>query len=171
MLFYSIPRVESYSKGMKLFDLMPGGYSFEYATQLLVNLGETGRDLYLFTQLPLDFLYPGLFAISCTLLLSWLILKNRNPDSTLFYGCYIPVLAGLFDYLENIFIAFFLIRFPQISALQVEIASTMTLLKSLFTTLFFVFLLFSIAIHFTNKPIPQNGNLNTAMNKRDEDET
>ena len=64
MLSYAIPNVEKYANGMKLFDLSPGGYSYEYARELLSNLGDSGRDLYLYNQLPLDFLYPGLFAIS-----------------------------------------------------------------------------------------------------------
>ena len=69
MLAYTIPSVEKYAGGMKLFDLSPGGYSFDYASELLVKLGESGRELYLYNQLPLDFLYPGLFAISSSLLL------------------------------------------------------------------------------------------------------
>lgn len=72
MLFYTIPQVAKYAPGMNLFDLSPTGYSFEYANELLHTLGSDGRDLYLYKQLPLDFIYPGLFAISCSLLLSWL---------------------------------------------------------------------------------------------------
>lgn len=110
MMVYSIPQVMKYASGMNLFDLSPTGYSFEYANELLGSLGRTGRDLYLNTQLPLDFIYPGLFAISCCLLLSWLLLKTQETSSKMFYFCFIPVMAGVFDYLENICVLGFLHR-------------------------------------------------------------
>lgn len=138
MLSYTIPAVEEYSNGKKLFDLSPGGYSYEYARELLTVLGENGRDLYLYNQLPLDFLYPGLFAISCSLLLSWLLLKIKEPNSRLFYFCLIPVAAGAFDYAENILIVSMIAGFPDISPGQVQISSLVTIAKSGLTTLFFI---------------------------------
>jgi len=138
MLSYTIPSVEKYANGMKLFDLSPGGYSYEYAKELLTKLGESGRDLYLYNQLPLDFLYPGLFAISCSLLLSWLFLKIKDPSSRLFYFCFVPVAAGMFDYIENILIIGLIAGYPDISPGQVELSSLVTIAKSVLTTLFFI---------------------------------
>ena len=34
MLFHTIPGVESYAPEMKLFDLSPSGYSYDYAVEL-----------------------------------------------------------------------------------------------------------------------------------------
>ena len=68
MLLYTIPQVEQHAPGMKLFDLSPSGYSLDYALELLGALGGKGRDTYLYLQLPVDFIYPGLFAVSCCLL-------------------------------------------------------------------------------------------------------
>ncbi len=96
MLLYTIPLVESYVPGMKLFDLSPAGYTIEYSLQLLGTLGDIGRDKYLHLQLPLDFVYPGLFAVSCSLLLSWLLKKSVSTNSNAFYLCFTPVTAGLF---------------------------------------------------------------------------
>jgi hypothetical protein len=140
MLSYTIPKVEEHSDGKKLFDLLPGGYSYEYAKELLTVLGDKGRDLYLYIQLPLDFLYPGLFAISCSLLLSWLFLKITEPSSRWFYFCLIPVAAGAFDYAENILIVSMISGYPDISQGQVEIASLVMISKSALTTLFFIVL-------------------------------
>lgn len=140
MLSYTIPSIEEYSNSKKLFDLSPGGYSYEYAKELLTALGDKGRGLYLFNQLPLDFLYPGLFAISCSLLLSWLFLKIKEPNSRLFYFCLIPVAAGAFDYAENLLIVSMIIGYPDISQGQVEIASLLTIVKSVLTTLFLIVL-------------------------------
>ncbi|MCP4188605.1 MAG: hypothetical protein GY763_13460 [Gammaproteobacteria bacterium] len=146
MLLYTIPQVTKHTSGMKIFDLSPTGYSFAYATELLQALGESGRDLYLYRQLPVDFIYPGLFAISCCLLLFWLFAKSVNASSSIFYFCLIPVAAGFFDYLENIFIVHMLISYPDVSELHVYVASTMTILKSVFTTAFFVMLLVGVVL-------------------------
>ncbi len=146
MLLYTIPQVTQHASGMKIFDLSPTGYSFAYASELRQALGESGRDLYLYRQLPVDFIYPGLFAISCCLLLFWLFAKSVNARSSIFYFCLIPVAAGFFDYLENIFIVQMLISYPDVSELYASIASIMTLLKSMFTTAFFVMLLAGVVL-------------------------
>ncbi len=151
MLFFTIPSIEQYSGGMKLFDLSPGGYSYEYANELLTKLGEEGRDLYLYNQLPLDFLYPGLFAISCSLLLSWIFLKIFSSNSKIFYCCLIPVAAGVFDYIENIFIIFFISSYPDISHESVEISSMVTIVKSATTTVFFVVLILAGITYFAKR--------------------
>ncbi len=141
MLLYTIPQVMKYSSGMDLFDLSPSGYSYEYANQLLRTLGPDGRDLYLNMQLPLDFIYPLLFSISCSLLLSWLFLKTQRQESRIFYFCFVPVAAGFFDYLENIWIIRMLTSFPNISYSDVSLANFMTIAKSGLTTAFFCLLI------------------------------
>ncbi|MCP4489644.1 MAG: hypothetical protein GY820_20355 [Gammaproteobacteria bacterium] len=146
MLLYTIPQVTQHASGMKLFDLLPGGYSFTYAAELLQALGDRGRNLYLYRQLPLDFIYPGLFAISCCQLLFWIFKKSVNTNSIIFYLCLIPVVAGFFDYLENIFIIQMLISYPDISELLVSIASIITVTKSIFTTAFFMMLLMGVVL-------------------------
>lgn len=151
MLLYSIPQVGHYAPEMKLFDLSPTGYSFEYAKELLHVLGVKGRDLYLYQQLPLDFIYPGLFAVSCCLLLSWLFAKSLNSDSKMFYLCFIPVAAGFFDYLENIGIVRILMSYPDIAESLVSITSFLTILKSTCTTAFFVFLLLGVVLYMKHK--------------------
>jgi hypothetical protein len=140
MLVYTIPQVEHYSAGMKLFDLSPFGYSYQYAIELLSALGSTGRATYLYRQLPLDFVYPGLFPVSFCLLQSWLFAKILRADSKMFSICLVPLTAGLFDYLENICIVFMLTSFPNVSEMLVAFASTFTIAKSTFTTACFVFL-------------------------------
>jgi hypothetical protein len=140
MMFYTIPRVLSHAPGFKLFDMLPTGYSFEYASDLLTRLGGSGRDAYLYYQLPLDFIYPGLFAISCSLLLAWLLQKSRSPDSKAYYWCLVPVAAGLFDYLENLFIVSFLLSYPDLSSTAVNISSIVTMAKSGMTSLYFLLL-------------------------------
>ena len=150
MLFYSIPRVESFAPGIALFDLSPTGYSYQHAILLLETLGETGRNVYLYQQLPIDFIYPGLFAISYSLLLVWLFTKIFAAGSRMFYLAWVPVFAGLFDYLENISIISMIRSFPGLPQELVMIASTFSILKSLFTMAFFLLLFVGIITFFVS---------------------
>ena len=75
-----------------------------------------------YRQFSLDFVYPGLFAISFCLLLSWLFARNLRADSKMFYLCLVPLFSGLFDYLENICIVFMLTSFPNVPKLLVASA-------------------------------------------------
>jgi len=146
MLLYTIPQVQQYAPGIKLFDLSPTGYSYAYAIELLGALGIEGRNLYLYQQLPMDFIYPGLFAVSCCLLLSWLFVKSLNSNSKMFYLCFVPAAAGLFDYLENIGIVRMLLSYPNVAESLVSITSYLTILKSAFTTTFFALLLLGVIL-------------------------
>lgn len=144
MLMITLPEVQQFALDNKLFDLSPGGYSYEHAVRLLSNLGETGRDVYLKQQLPLDFIYPALFAISSALLLSWVLVKRHPKESMVFILIWVPIAAGVFDYLENVQIIRMLLNFPEISHQMVRLSSTMTILKSGFTTAFFFILLYGL---------------------------
>ena len=144
MILYTIPQVKQYAPGMALFDLSPLGYSYEYAIKLLDTLGEAGRDTYLTLQLPVDFIYPALFAISSCLLIAWLFQKANVTSHRMYYLCIIPLVAGLFDYLENIQTIRMLMNYPVITEGQVALGSLFTIGKSGLTTLFFLILIVSI---------------------------
>jgi len=130
LLMVTIPAVQAQAPHLPLFDVSPGGYSLEYATTLLDGIGSVGRHTYLSRQLPLDFIYPGLFGISYTLLLVWLFGKGFAAKSPIFYLAFMPALAGFFDYLENIGIILMLRSYPHLSAATVSFASLSTVLKS-----------------------------------------
>lgn len=144
ILFYTIPAVLANAPEMQLFDMSPGGYSFTYAKDLLDALGPAGRQTYLTLQLPVDFVYPGLFAISYTLLLVWLFNKGFAKRSPIFYCALVPAVAGLFDYLENIGIIIMLRSYPQLSPVAVSLTSVSSVIKSIFTTGFYILLLIGI---------------------------
>ena len=144
MLLHTIPGVESYAPEMKIFDLSPSGYSYDYAINLLSTLGNDGREEYLNTQLPLDFIYPALFSISSFLLLAWLFSKRNDKGSRIFYFCFVPIIAGIFDYLENIQIVLMILNYPDITRAQVILSSAFTIAKSGLTSLFFLILFFAI---------------------------
>ena len=158
MLNYTLPVVKSFAQGKTLFDLSPTGYSYEYAVSLLEALGVEGRNVYLNLQLPMDFIYPGLFAISYSLLLTWIFGKGYAVDSKIFYFTVIPFFAGFFDYLENIGIIQMIKSYPNVPHELVNVSSTVTILKSVFTTIFFILLFVGIIKIIKNKRTSVNSN-------------
>jgi len=144
MLIYTLPAVDSFAQGKTLFDLSPTGYSYEYAVSLLEALGAEGRNVYLTLQLPMDFIYPGLFAISYSLLLTWIFSKGFTANSKIFYFAVIPFFGGFFDYLENFGIIRMIKSYPNVSHELVSVSSVFTILKSAFTTAFFLLLVVGI---------------------------
>ena len=141
MLMYSLPLVSSYAPELVLFDMSPMGYSYIQAIELLTSLGIEGRNAYLSVQLPLDFIYPGMFSVSYALLITWMLKQYLPKDSKLFFIAFVPFLAGGFDYLENISIIVMLDSFPDISENLVSSASAFTIVKSGATSVFFVLLI------------------------------
>lgn len=153
MLSVTIPRVQSYASDTALFDLSPMGYTHAQALTLLESLGRAGRDAYLFPQLAIDFVYPGLFAICFSLMLIWLYAKRIQPDSKWLYVAMLPVLGGLFDYVENILIIRMITSFPDVTEGLVSAASSATLLKSAFSTASFLLLIPGFALLMMNGPM------------------
>lgn len=158
MILITIPKLNSAEKNITIFDVRPAGYNYPEAIQLLTDLGEKGRNTYLWQQIPLDLIYPGLFAISNCLILAYFLNKLNLLNSKFIYLTFIPVLSGLFDYLENFCIITMLKSFPDISENLVQLASFFTVSKSALTVIYFTTLLiillsvgYSRFIHKNNK--------------------
>lgn len=141
MVAITIPKVMQFANGMKLLDMMPGGYNFDYVNELFTTLGEIGRDAYLYNQIPFDMVYPLLFALSYSLLLAFFLKKLNKLISPLFYFCYLPFIGGTADYLENIGIISLLKKFPEITPSGVKITNLFSQVKSAATSVYFVVLL------------------------------
>ena len=86
MLIITIPKTMTFSAGMKLLDMMPVGYNPEYIITLLDTLGEKGREVYLYNQIPVDMIYPFLFGISYSLLIAYFLKKINKLNSYYFYS-------------------------------------------------------------------------------------
>jgi len=131
--------------GAKPFDLRPGGYDFADATAFIAALGPDGRALYLWRQLPLDTLYPGLFALVCAGAIHWFSRPLRDPlRRWLRAVAPLAYLAALADYLENILIARMLVSFPDLPEGLVRAASTASMSKSVLTTVVMTALLIAM---------------------------
>lgn len=156
MLTTTIPKVMSFSGGMKLLDMMPTGYSIDYVNSLLSVLGDKGRNAYLFNQLPLDMVYPLLFAITYSLVLAYFLNKLKKLDSYLFYFCLLPLFSGFFDYCENIGIISILNTYPNNSDTLTQITNIFSVLKSFSTTIYFITLTGTLIVWGGSRLFPQN---------------
>jgi len=146
MLIFTIPKVMSFSDGKKLLDMLPTGYNAEYVNSLFETLGEKGRDAYLFNQIPVDMVYPFLFAISFCLVLAFFLNKINKLNGPLIYLCLLPVFGGAFDYMENIGIITMLVNYPDVSNFSISITNIFSILKSTFTTIYFIVLIICFVI-------------------------
>jgi len=146
ILLVSIPAVLTEAPDMILFDMSPLGYSMDYAVNLLHGIGEEGRRTYIYHQLPVDFIYPGLFGFTYALMLIWALGKSVKRYSRIFIVAFIPIAAGTFDYFENIGIICMLVSFPDLSPTIVSVSSFFTILKSLMTVIFYILLLYSLFV-------------------------
>lgn len=146
MLLHFIPSVLEQAPKMKLFDMSPVGYTHAYAKNLLEAIGPEGRRVYLTQQLPLDFIYPGLFAITYTLMLVWLFSKRYDRESKIYFLAMIPLLSGMFDYFENVMIILMLRSFPQLSPGLVRISSIFSIAKSVTTIAFFLLFFYGLSM-------------------------
>ena len=127
MMGYVNPQILALSGGLPILDSRLG-YTFAEANHLFTVLGEQGRQLYTTLQV-LDLIFPLGYGISMTLALTGIITRLFPEGHSMEKTILIPILAMIFDYLENITIATMIASYPNLSPLVVNIANIFTLLK------------------------------------------
>jgi uncharacterized membrane protein YccF (DUF307 family) len=164
MLIVTIPKTMAYSEGMKLPDMMPTGYDLAYINELFNALGENGREVYLFNQIPVDMIYPFLFAISYCLLMAFILNKLDKLHTGLFFFCLFPIFAGMADYLENLGTITMLNSYPEIPSVYATMTNIFTILKSTLSTVYFVALII-VLIVLGMRAIRKGKSVNESMEK------
>lgn len=108
------------------------GYSTAEAYDLLTALGEQGRSFYLTRIIPIDFPFPFTYMLFYA---GWiaLLVKNTVPNSKAKYFLIVPILAMLFDWIENIGIIAMLRNYPSLPVWAVTTSSVSGMLKTIFT--------------------------------------
>ncbi len=157
MLVVTIPHVIAFSGGMPLLDMMPMGYSHDDVVRLLEALGADGRDAYLTKQIPVDMIYPGLFAITYSLIFLY-FMKKAGSSTRWNFVTYLPLIAGACDYIENFFFISMVNSYPTISERTVSLASSFSVVKSGTTTVYFIcliILLVYLGVRFSRKIKPK----------------
>lgn len=104
-------------------DTMIFGYSLERLFAMFQNFGEEGRMIYLKFQYK-DYIYPLIYS---TLLVG--LLLRTNPPKVLRFFIFMPWVAAILDYGENLILRNQVINFPDLNANLVAIASILTLIK------------------------------------------
>lgn len=146
MLLVTIPKTMVFSNGMKLLDMMPTGYDWNYVNQLFNTLGEEGRKTYLTNQIPVDMFYPLIFGLSYYLIFAYFLKKIGKLSTSFNYLCLLPIIAGIADYLENFGIIKMLNNYPDLTKTTVNVTNTFTVLKSTSTSIFFIALIIILII-------------------------
>lgn len=147
MVLWAIPYIMGQANGQLPFDMRPFGYTLAEAKAFVGALSPEGRAFYLTTQQRLDVLYPTLLGLS---LILGLQMTLRAPMSTIF-GV-IALMATAADYFENYLVAGLLQTPPdQIDLATVNVASFLTMSKSLGHTACFLALLIGVSIRLTRK--------------------
>jgi hypothetical protein len=146
MLMITIPKIMEFSGGLKIPDMMPRGYDANHINSLFSALESEGRAYYLYRQIPLDMVYPALFAISYSLIMAFFLKKLNRLNSFLFITCLLPLIAGLADYAENLGIIMMLDSYPKISQLLISTTSVFSFIKSISTTIYFISLIMVLIV-------------------------
>jgi len=105
------------------------GYTYDKAYNMLTALGIEGRAFYQTRILPIDFPFPFSYMLFYSGFIA-LLIKHIRPSKLLGYLLFIPVLAMLSDWIENIGIISMLSNYPALPDWSVSLASTMGMLKT-----------------------------------------
>lgn len=138
----STPSMQIISPTFTPFDLQAKGYTVESFTNDLHNLGIEGRKIYT-NFMFCDIFFPAIYALTFASLIFLVFRCKKNGLKWLFI---IPLLTGLADYVENIFIAIAFSGYPSSNHLAVSFASIATQTKMLFNALLIASLLFTLAV-------------------------
>ena len=84
-------------------------------------------------------------------------------DTFYFYFCFLPLIAGATDYLENIGIIILLKRYPNIIETTVYATKTFSVIKSIITSIFFITFIV-VLIQFTFKKVKKAATIRTLNN-------
>jgi len=118
-------------------------YSTEDLYRMAETYGEQGRPSYVRSRLTFDLAFPLVFTLFLTTAITWLTAKGFPTGSPRLWrrANLVPLLGGLFDYLENGSTALVMARYPQRTAVVALLAPDFTLLKWLFVAGSFLLLL------------------------------
>jgi len=152
MTFFIIPNLQQQIGGGELLDTRFNGYNLNDVNSLMEQLGESGRSTYLYLELFGDLPFIILYAITFTILIVRLLEKNNFKSRILFLIVFLPLLAGIFDCLEDVSVIKLLLTYPVIGSKNIYFSSSITTLKGYFLT-FTIFSLFLNVIIFLLKKI------------------
>jgi hypothetical protein len=107
-------------------------YTPAKAYEMISSYGEYGRSFYRNIELTVDLIYPIIYTLFFSMLITWLFQRGFSPSSRMQRMNVVPFGAWLFDLLENIGIVSMLSIFPSTPVALAALTSVFTLIKWLF---------------------------------------
>lgn len=112
------------------------GFSPAFAHETLSQMGESGRQIYLWVESTIDIIYPILYGVFFSALMLFLFRKSGQSISTpLKYLAFLPLLGMAFDWGENIGIILLIGGFPHFTESLALYTSNMGIVKWIFDVL------------------------------------
>ncbi len=124
------PRSEMKLETVQLFDVTFWGYDGAYAKQVIGELGDEGRRIYLNWHFPLDMVFPLLYGATLYSLLAWTAPLNGLSSRAGRLIAALPILTAISDWAENILVFSTIAPEPPRTTLA-PIASVFTQVKCL----------------------------------------
>lgn len=121
-------KLEASSGGSGPIDLL-FSYTPEKAYSMIESYGDEGRALYRTFAMTGDVIYPVVYSILFSLIITWLFQRSFAASSKLQMLNVVPLGAWLFDWLENINIVTMLSLYPSKPAIVAQLASLCTTIK------------------------------------------
>lgn len=126
-------------------------YTPEKVASMIEAYGEAGRSTYRLFELTGDILYPIIYTLFFSLLLSWLLQRAFAGDSSVRLLNVVPFGAWLFDLLENLSIVIMLSMYPSTSVLIAWAATLFTIVKWVFAIATIVLIVFAFILAVKNR--------------------
>ena len=121
-------KLEASSGGAGPIDLL-FSYTPEKAYSMIESYGDEGRALYRTFAMTGDVIYPVVYSILFSLIITWLFQRGFASNSKIQMLNVVPLGAWLFDWLENINIVTMLSLYPSKPAIVAQLASLCTTIK------------------------------------------
>jgi type II secretory pathway pseudopilin PulG len=107
-------------------------YTAEDLYRMAQDYGEVGRQAYVRVRLTFDVIWPLVYCAFLVLAIGWLARRALPIGSRWQRANLVPLLAVLFDYLENLFASVVMLRYPDPTPILASLAPWMTMVKWFF---------------------------------------
>ena len=121
-------------------------YSSEDLHRMAESYGLEGRSSYIQARFTFDLIWPILYTLFLTTSISWVYARILSMDNNLRIVNLLPCLGMLFDYLENIFAALIMYRYPLPTSIIDILTPIFTMLKWLMISCSFFVLILGLLI-------------------------
>ncbi|MFC2055143.1 SH3 domain-containing protein, partial [Chloroflexota bacterium] len=122
-------------------------YSAQNLYHMAEAYGEQGRGAYVRARFTFDLIWPLVYTFFLSTAISWVYARALSADSLWRGFNLVPVLAMLFDYLENLSASLVMLRYPHPTIVVDSLASLFTMLK-------WVLMIGSVGLLFAGAAIP-----------------